>query len=110
MAEKGMASKMIIINGSIIVALLVVLIIVISVRKFVMFKYWKRNMTLDHALPNDTVYVEADEVPSHKNRKKEYKKRESGGKSKTTKNVHKLALMCYKSQQVDVSNKGLDES
>ncbi|XP_056011798.1 uncharacterized protein LOC130046383 isoform X2 [Ostrea edulis] len=101
--NKGVISKMIMINGSLIIALLLVLIIIISVRKFLMFKYWKRKIESDHALPYmiETAYTEADEMPmatdnSGKKRKKQKKKRNAGEKNQSCREENELELMYLK--------------
>ncbi|XP_056011797.1 platelet endothelial aggregation receptor 1-like isoform X2 [Ostrea edulis] len=99
--NKGMISKMIMINGSLIIALLLVLIIIISVRKFLMFKYWKRKIESDHALPDliETVYTEADEMPTKKSRKKRSKpkkKRNAEERNQSCSEENELERMCFK--------------
>ncbi|XP_056011800.1 uncharacterized protein LOC130046444 isoform X2 [Ostrea edulis] len=97
--NKGMISKMIIINGSVIIALLLVLIITISIRKYLMFLYWKRNVKLDHAPLTmiNPVYSEAEGVSGDYIYIKQNKRNNEGdSRGKHPSCREELGLMCFK--------------
>ncbi|XP_048776761.2 uncharacterized protein LOC125680950 isoform X2 [Ostrea edulis] len=97
--NKGMISKMIIINGSVIIALLLVLIIITSIRKYLMFLYWKRNVKLDHAPLTmiNPVYSEAEGVSGDDIYIKQNKRNNEGdSRGKHPSCREELGLMCFK--------------
>ncbi|XP_056011802.1 protein draper-like isoform X1 [Ostrea edulis] len=97
--NKGMISKMIMINGSVIIALLLVLIIIISIRKYLMFMYWKRKVKLDHAPLTmiDPVYSEAEGMSGDDIYIKQNKRNNEGdSRGKHPSCRKELGLMCFK--------------